>query len=282
MTKLRIMSNNIWWNDDNLPAWEAKGHDCSAAVRAPGFARVYRETMPDILGLQECSARMADQIMQIFEGEGLPYTLLWGRDTPILYRRDRFEVVDADFGIYPEKIDGLPGSYNNLKTKSYNIAVFREKAEGKFIIFATTHLWWMSSHPNATNYMPDSDKARAWQVCHVLDRIDALRAKYDCPAVLVGDLNASYSALAIRSALERGCTHAYDAAVEYRDETRGHHYCFGDGYDMNENPGTFAQAIDHILLVGAPEGFVRRFDRLEPDWYMPLSDHFPAWIDAEL
>ena len=80
--KLRIMSSNIWWCDGNHPEWEARGQDCSAAHRAKGLYRVYRETAPDMIGLQECSARMAHQLMAHFAENDAPYTFIWGRYAP--------------------------------------------------------------------------------------------------------------------------------------------------------------------------------------------------------
>ncbi len=44
----------------HLPAWEAKGEDCSATVRAKGMVRVYADTQPDIIGFQEMSPVMSD------------------------------------------------------------------------------------------------------------------------------------------------------------------------------------------------------------------------------
>ncbi len=284
MSSLRIMSNNIWSCGNNSPHWEAKGLDCSDEHRIPGFIRVYSETNPDILGLQECSARLADALMQNIKNADLPYALLWGRDTPILYRTDKFELIDSDYLIYPEAIPGLDGEFNNVKTKSYCIAVLRAKEDGKLIIFSTTHLWWMSSNPNAPRdeYYPNSDEARTYQINLLLDRIDQLRSKYNCPAIVVGDFNAVYHSEAVQSALKRGYVHGHDIAVEYKNETDGWHYCYADGFDMYEKPKTFFEAIDHVLIADAPEGFVRRFDRFTPEYYMPLSDHFPMWIDVEL
>ena len=34
-------------------------------------------------------------------------------------------------------------------------------------------------------------------------------------------------------------------------------------------------------MRNAPDGFVKRFDRYIADSYLPLSDHFPLWIDVE-
>ena len=282
MSKLKIMSNNIWYCDDNQPAWEAAGEDCSAEHRSKGLSRLYSETRPDILGLQECSALMADCLMQQFAEKGEPYALLWGKDTPIIYRTDKFELVDSFFSLFPEGVPGLEGKFNNHKTKSYCIAVLRDKESGKKLIFTSVHLWWKSSNPKSKDFYPHSDEARAWQLQYVMDKVEAYQNKYTCPAIIVGDYNAVYDSPAVQGGLKRGYQHAHDIAVEYAAQTGGHHFCYASGYDMYENKREFKNSIDHILISGAPEGFVRRFDREAPDYYMPLSDHIPVWIEAEL
>ena len=283
MAIMRIMSNNIWKCDKNNAAWEAQGADCSASTRAKGLVRLYTETKPDILGVQECSALMAECIMEHMKQEVARYTLLWGRDTPILYRNDRLELVDYGYCNYPEDVPGYEGSFNNQGTKSYSTAVFRIKENGRLLIFANTHLWWKFSDPAAGgNYQAYSDEARFFQLNMLIDHVQNLRKQYVCPAVIVGDMNAVYTSPALQLALKRGYMHGHDVAVEYRDETNGHHYCYADGYDHYENPKDFLASIDHILLGDCPGGAVRRFQRYSPDWYMPLSDHFPVWIDMEL
>ena len=47
MGRLSIMSHNVWKNDKNLPAWAAKGEDCSAAVRAKGNVFFLGEDMEE-------------------------------------------------------------------------------------------------------------------------------------------------------------------------------------------------------------------------------------------
>ncbi|MBP3705082.1 MAG: endonuclease/exonuclease/phosphatase family protein [Clostridia bacterium] len=278
----KIMSNNIWRCDENNAAWAAAGADCSAEARVPGLFKVYTEKEPDILGLQECSPHMADLLMRRFSENKLPYALIWGKDTPVIYRTDKFELVDSEFLIYPEAVPDYAGSFNNFWTKSYCIAVLRAKADGGLLIFASTHLWWKSSDPENKNYQPYSDEARAHQLNMLMDRIDVLQAKYDCPAVIVGDFNAVYASQAVQAALQRGYHHAHDLATEYRDETYGMHYCYPDRYDTTPYAGGFTKSIDHILLRGAKEGCVARFERYAPEYYMPVSDHFPVWIDMEL
>lgn len=281
MGKLRIMSHNVWKCDRNLPAWEAKGENCSAPVRAKGMVRLYTECRPDVIGFQEMTALMVDEIIRGLAEKGESYALLWGKDTPIMYRRDRFELVDSDFNLYPTEFPGYEGEFNNDGTKSWCVAVLRDKTDGKCLIFMTTHLWWMSSDPTSANYRLGSDEARTYQLNLAMDCLEKLHCKYECPVVLVGDLNADYKKEVIKSAIGRGYLHAHDIATEYKDEDWGYHYCFGDGYKPYvEAP--FENAMDHILVKFAPTDFVRRFERYTPDYYMPLSDHSPVFVDVEL
>jgi endonuclease/exonuclease/phosphatase family metal-dependent hydrolase len=275
------MSHNVWKRDTNLPAWEEKGENCSAPVRAKGMVRVYTETRPDIIGFQEMSPTMADEIVRGLAGKGERYALLWGGDTPILYRQDRLELLNSDFSPYPEEVPGWEGAFNNDNTKSWSIAVFRDKADGKTLIFMSTHLWWKRSDPASPSYQAGSDEARTYQLNMAMDRLEEFRAQYDCPVVLTGDLNDNYNSGAVRNALDRGYAHAHDIATEFADEDWGYHYCFGDGYKPYVK-APFERAIDHILVKFVPADFVRRFERYTPDYYLPLSDHSPVFADVML
>ncbi len=281
MVKLRLMSHNQWKNNDNFPVWEEKGMDCSAETREKGFARVFSETQPDIIGCQEVSGKMAEYMIQFTSELGLNYAILWGRDTPIVYRPDKFELIDSAFSLHPLECPGFDGKFNNSNTKSYCIAVFRIKENGKLFIFATTHLWYKSSNPNAKDYYPGSDEARAYQIGLVIEQVTKLQKKYNCPAVLVGDMNAVASSPAIQRAYAEGFSNAHDIAVKYADNSCGYHFCNKNGYGPYSNE-TFEKAIDHILVRGAEDGFVRRFERYQPEYYLPLSDHASIFADIEI
>lgn len=280
MGKLRLMSNNQWWCDKNTAAWQEKGLDCSAAVRAKGFARVFSEIDADIIGLQECSMVMADQHMQNFSNDGVGYALLWGRDTPILYKTSKFELVFSDYLIYPSAVPGFSGKYNNEKTKSYCIAVFREKESGKYIVFGTTHLWYRTGDPKSPGCYPGSDEARVYQLGLFMDKAESLAKEYGCPAVIVGDFNANISSPALKSAFLKGWSHARDVATDYKDEGHGMHKCDWESFEPYV-PRSYEYAIDHILLKNAPSGFVKSFVRYNEEYYMPLSDHLPVYIDVD-
>ncbi len=271
---LRLMTNNQWKNDKNTPEWEAIGADCSAAVRAKSFAKVFEHLLPDVVGLQEVSPTMLAGLVQNLAQYDVDYTVIWGADTPIAYRADKLELLDSCFSYHSENIPDLEGCFNNGKTKSYLIVVFRQKSNGKTFVFANTHLWWKSE-----DAQPHSDEAREYQLCEVISQAENLSEKYGgCPIVTVGDLNSTYNSNALKAAFARGYDHAYDIATDYRDETNGCHFCFGSGYKGYE-PSAFENGIDHILLKGKAN--ITHFDRYYPEWYMPLSDHFPAYIDIE-
>ena len=281
MGKLRIMTHNVWKCDNNSPEWELKGQDCSAAVRAKGIVRVYSETQPDIIGFQEMSCIMSEHIIRGLAEMGYRYALLWGKDTPILFRQDRLELLDSDFVIYPEEIHGWTGTFNNQDTKSWCIAVFRDKTDGRKLIVMSTHLWWKSGDPASKNYQEGSEEARTYQLNMAIERLEKFQSEYNCPVVLVGDLNADYNKPVIKSAMLRGYEHAYNIATDFADQDWGYHYCFGDGYKPYEK-APFEKAIDHIFVKFAPAGFVRRFERYTPEYYLPLSDHSPAFVDVVL
>ncbi len=282
MAMIRLMSHNQWKCDENKPDWEKIGADCSAATRVAGFVRVYQDTRPDIIGCQEVSALMADELIRQTAAAGLHYTLLWGRDTPILYDPEKFEVVNADFALYPDHIPEYEGVFNNHQTKSWNLAVFRIKENGKLFIFVSTHLWWKSGDPAAANYQPHSPEARAYQIGLVTGKIKEYQARYHCPAILVGDMNCGIGSLALKKAFDEGFVHAHDAATEYADDSCGLHECFAWGYYAYYNDAPFSRSIDHILLKDMTEGAVRRYERFSPEYYLPLSDHSPAIADIEL
>ena len=97
----------------------------------------------------------------------------------------------------------------------------------------------------------------------------------------MGDLNAGYNSLALERAFESGFKHAHDIATDYADDSAGLHYCFPAGFYDYYYDYPFERAIDHILVRGDGVS-VKRFERFSPEYYLPLSDHSPAYIDVEI
>lgn len=282
---LRLMSQNLWNYTENNEVWESLGLDCSAAVRMRGHVQVLKDLMPDVMGGQEFNKDMQLYFGLYCQEEKLPYTLIWGNMTPIVYRADKLELLDAEYLLYPRKFKDYEGSFNDSNSKACNMAVFREKASGKVFIFATTHLWWRNgTNPDYKFYQAGSDEARAYQLGLANEMIERAQERYgNCPAVLVGDMNARLGTPALTFALgEGGYTHAHDVATEYASEERGYCACNPRGPADKWLVGTPADSIDHILVKGLPEGAVKRFDRYTPEYYLKLSDHAPVYVDVEL
>ena len=284
-----ILSNNQWKWDYNNEEWAAKGLDCSPAARAPGLVRAYRQILPDVMGLQEVSTRMANLVMGSLAEVALPdgstarYEYISGGDTPIVYRRDRLKLLESGFFLYDEAVPGLEGSFNNGETKSWCYGVFEDRATGKRFALMSTHLWWMSSHPeDGRRYRAGSNKARAYQIGLASARMDDVMARYGCPGFIVGDLNASVHSLCLEAAFREGWREIHDLApAADRDETRGHHPCGPHGFERGE-PGSFEQAIDHILLKNGDGVRVRCFRRLTDEWFDSISDHYPLYTEVAL
>ena len=282
---IRLMTHNVWNNDNNSPEWEKNGEDCSARARVGGLTRVYEEKLPDVIGCREMTALMSDLLMENCATKGINYTLIWGRFTPVFFRSDKLDLIESYFDTYPDTIDGFEGEFNDVRSKSYTCAVFREKGSGKYFVFTTTHLWWMRNadtdeQAKIHGYRKNSDNARKIQLSMAIERTKKLAQKYNCPAFVVGDLNAKYNSPALEYALTNGFKHAHDVATEYADETMGYHWCYANRYDKCYYTEPFESAIDHILVQGEVE--VKRFERYSPDYYFPISDHSPAYVDIEL
>ena len=281
MTTVRIASNNIWNMDNNYPNWQEKGENCSAEARMPGIARAFDELHPDVIGLQEASHKGVDCLQTELLARGLRYAVHWTRFTSILYRPELFEVLDSEYLLYPEEMEGFPGlSYNDCRSKSLNAVVLRCKEDGKIFVLGNTHLWWKPSDPAHDRYQEGSAEARAYQVGLASEIIARYQEKYSAPAFFLGDMNDGYDSAPIAKALSLGFSHAHDVATEYASEENGYHFCYPIGHKPYV-PGPFCEAIDHILVRGLPEGAVRRFDRYTPEYFETLSDHYPVYVDVE-
>ena len=279
-----LMSNNQWKNDKNNDNWRAIGEDCSAEARVPLLVRAYTEVMPDILGLQEVSRRQAELMMQqmgnfeLPDGTAAKYEYVSGGDTPIVYRRDKLKLLESGFFRYTEKIPGFEGSFNNSETKSYSFGVFEVRESKKVLALMSTHLWWKSGNPEAKNYQAHSAEARAYQIRQAASRMDAIIQEYNCPGIIMGDLNAGIDSLCLKAAKDDGWIDAHYLARGYSDNTRGHHYCSPQGF-KRDAVGTFEQAIDHILLKNLGDASVESFRRITPEYFDKASDHYPLYIE---
>lgn len=282
-----IMSNNLWNCDRNKDAWAAKGEDCSADARVDGLVRAYTSVMPDILGFEEMSRHMEMLIMQRMRripadnGETAKYEIVTGGFTPILFRHDRLLLLESGHMLYPREFPPYEGSFNDADSKGYTFGVFEERKSGSRVIVITTHLWWRSDSPAAKSYQKGSGEARAYQIGLATQKAEELMGRWHCPAILMGDLNDMLGSKCLNAALAAGWQETHALCTGERNDTRGYHYCFADGW-RHDPPGEYERAIDHILIKAPGRAEVRRFCRYMEASFEPLSDHFPVYIELAL
>lgn len=279
---LRILDDNIWdYSKETLPpAWEKIGADCRDNVRAPQFAGLIADYMPDVFGFQEYSSHMHAEFYPLVEKMG--YKIAWENpvpwnNTPIFYNPETVELNYVNYNLY------TPEQWSNHGSKSFTSAVFTRREGGEQFALLCTHLWWKSD-----SAQPGSTQARASQVRMMLAEAEILTAKFgDIPVIVMGDMNCYEDSVPLQQFIQEGFIPCYKAATVYGDNHNGHHVCSpGDGFSKESrrrSPEREGGAIDH-LLIKAPEGKaeVKVFDCIMEEYTVKLTDHYPNLLDIKL
>lgn len=258
---IRVMSHNVWC--------------ISLYNRKDILIDTFKRYKPDILCLQE--------VTYILYGEGLlsaiedEYELLhekvgdYTNNTPLLYRKERFEKVESGWHLFKGK--------NNADTKSLTWAVLKDKKSGKYIGACSAHFWWED------NGIED-DMARKYHAEQSLGFINYIRHKYNCPVILGGDFNCKIGSPAYNHLIAEGGMDARLAAINERDMINTwHNFPVLDEekhmYISADTPvGSHLDAIDHLIIFGNKELNVDCFKVLTEGHILISSDHCPIYFDA--
>lgn len=276
---LRILDDNIWdYSAETIPpAWQALGVDPRDDTRAPLLAQLVHAYAPDVVTLQEYNRHMHTRFYPRIENE---YQLSYAGDknwnnTPIFYRRETVELLDSNYVLY------TPKKWSNNGSKSFASAVFRHKATGRIFAVITTHLWYQGDKKQ-----PGSTQARAAQVRLMLAEADIISAQHACPIFVTGDMNCYESTPPMIQFFENRFEPCYKLATEYADQTNGHHICSpSDGFSRKSrrpSPTRQLGAIDHCLLRDGKNVEVKRFECVQTNFTIRLTDHYPNVIDVQL
>ena len=279
---LRILDDNIWdYSKDTIPPkWKEIGEDPRDCNRAPQFARLVNDYLPDVFALQEYSSHMHKEFYPLVQKDG--YVIAWEskkdwNNTPIFYNSKTLEPLYVNYNKY------TPEQWCNHGSKSFTSAVLKRKADGKIFAIIGTHLWWKSEKSK-----PGSTMARASQIRLVMAEADIIRAKYgDIPVFVMGDMNCEEDSVPIQQLIQGGYVPCYKAATVYGDNHNGHHICSpGDGYSVESRrrgPDRATGAIDHCQIFD-PSGKaeVKVFDCIMEKYTIKLTDHYPNLIDVRL
>lgn len=279
---LRILNDNIWdYSQDTIPPkWKEIGEDPRDFVRAPQFARLVTDYMPDVLTLQEYSSHMHAEFYPRVQDAG--YVIAWEskedwNNTPIFYYPETMELLYVNYHKY------TPAQWCNRGTKSFTSAVFKRKSDSKVFALINTHLWWKSD-----KVMPGSTMARAAQVRLMMAEAEIIAAKFGAiPIIVTGDMNCEENTVPIQQFISAGYIPCYKAATTYGDNNNGHHICSPkDGYlpkSRRKGPDRETGAIDHCLILDpAKQSEIKVFDCIMEEYTVKLTDHYPLLIDIRL
>ncbi len=258
---IRIMSFNIWGDYFGNPVEE----------RENGIGQVISTYSPDILGIQEATASWNGS--ELFKALKNEYAFVdvsayvENNFVPLLYKKDKFELIDSGFIKYPDTPDPSKGA---------TYGVFKEISSSKLISVFCTHFWWQ--HFGVLEH----DLLRISNAALLTAKAFETVEKYNSPAVGMGDLNSDHSMPTLTYLCNAGWKLTQSDAVEssnisshHGDPIRGE-----DGkYHGSKTDKDHTKSIDHIFFRG--DIAAKKFYVVEDRFALDASDHSPIYCDFE-
>lgn len=254
---VRVMSSNILF-DKTLPD------------RLPLIADYYRASDADLIGMQEVN-RVGTALFDTLSDIYTPATSRHAEDkhcyTPILYRHDRFELLEGGSQLYRSR---------GTDTKSMAWAVLLDKRSGKKLALINSHgsLILKSYNLEATNAV-EGEMWRVDNVCQMLEKKDELREKYgaELPVFITGDFNAHPESESIRN-MKKVLPDSADVAA--LSSTAGINSFHGV-------PGRHCPEGTPIDFIFVTDDAVKVLVHYIPDdeTSIAISDHSPVCVDAK-
>lgn len=266
---MRIMSNNIL-------------SDSTLSARAEILLEIYMEYFPDVIGLQECgSAGHSGVIKKLSDFYAAACTTIDGTDgtscyTPILYRKDLYELVDS-------KAVFLNSRWPKTNTKTVAYAVLKNKQTGEQFIIINSHFAIITDSYDTEGYYGEkytngiqgvqwrNDNAR-----QVAEMVKSFQKKYgdDCAIFFMGDLNcnATSEAHATLNSVMKNCQ---DIAKN------GASFGYASWHSVGKLPTVNGLAIDHIFVTSSIEVY-KHLIPFTDQKVLDSADHCPVICDVKL
>ena len=241
--KFVVLSQNMRGADD--------GENKMISDRAPRFKQLVEKYKPDIIGTQETTPTWNSFFKDNLKEYGMIGCSREGENAKsgewntILYRLDRFELIDSDnfwLSSTPDKVSRVPGSKCN---RLCTWALLKDKNTGNVFIMANTHL----DHR--------TDEVREQQIEILLDNLSDMINKY--PLILTGDFNAVPDSLVYTAATEK-LADARTDAIENRSTIEYTFDSYGQKY-----PG---KIIDYCFYT----------KKATATWYKVANDQFGGYV----
>ena len=255
---VRVMSSNILF-------------DKTLESRLSLIADDYRASDADLIGMQEVN-RVGTALFETLGDIYAPVALRHPEDkhcfTPIIYRHDRFELLEGGSQLYRSR---------GTDTKSMAWAVLSDKRNGKKLALINSHgsLILKTYNLDATNAV-EGEMWRVDNVCQMLEKKDELREKYgaDLPVFVTGDFNAHPESDSIQN-MKKVLPDSADIATV--SATTG----INSFHGVPARPCAEGTPIDFIFVT---DDAVKVLVHCIPDdeVSIAISDHCPVIVDAEL
>jgi CubicO group peptidase (beta-lactamase class C family)/endonuclease/exonuclease/phosphatase family metal-dependent hydrolase/dienelactone hydrolase len=241
---VRMMSYNIWGEYFKNPTVEREDDV---------FETIIKER-PDIVSIQEACLswwtksklfprleeagwNVVTASVQKAEQEGMWHITKSGKATlnhqPILYLRDKFDLLDSGFSYFHLPID----------TKGVTWAVLVDKRTRQGYIVFATHLWWKGTKG-------ESDAIREMNASLICRKLEELKKLYPYPVIGGGDLNSLPGSWAHKMFNAYGYESA-SLVAETKDKTPTHHgnpKKGDDGKWHGNKPAANGISLDYIFV----------------------------------
>ena len=255
---IRVMSSNILF-------------DKTLADRLPLIADYYRASDADLIGMQEVN-RVGTALFETLADLYAPVALSHADGkhcyTPILYRTDRFDLIEGGSELYRSR---------GTDTKSMSWAVVSDKESGKKLALINSHGSLILKHYNLD--ATDAVEGELWRVdnvCQMLEKKDELRAKYGeaLPVFITGDFNTYAHRESIRN-MKKVLPDSADVA------TLGSTAGINSFHRVPGRPCDEGTPIDYVFVT---DDAVRVLVHCIPhdETALAISDHCPVYVDAQL
>lgn len=259
-THLRVGTFNIRYDNpkDGINSWNQ---------RKDSMYHFLAKEQPDVIGLQEVLHHQLQNLLTAMPkydsvGVGRDNGKTKGEYAPILYRKDKYELLNSNTFWLSEHPDSVSRGWDAACIRIATWAILKDKVSNKTFFVLNTHFDHVGT------------EARRQSALLILKQIQKIGGQY--PAIITGDLNISdqqeaYQIITTNAFVLKDCW-----KIALRKE--GPKYTF---QDFGKRPEYQCEKIDFIFVtpqitVSHAEIFSSALSNL-----IYLSDHNPHFADVE-
>ena len=261
---LKVMSFNM------RMATDADGAN-KWSLRVDSVQKLISTEKPDIVGGQEVLKGMLDDWQRFapeyaYIGVGREDGATEGEYSPILYRKDRFRVVEKGWHWLSETPDKPGLGWDAACNRMVVWAILQDTVSGKSLAVFNTHFDHMG------------EVARLNSSHMLLETVNAKRG--DLPAVVTGDFNANPETEVIKAILnEEDPNHLTDTRA-LTTRVSGPSYTF---HDYGRTPVAEREIIDYIFIKGDVQvNSLRVIAEGDKPGHVYYSDHHAVIAELEI